>query len=116
MSQISEPWEVVLHFADEAKDDGYWIRGEISRNWIARVHRWNGAPRSPDATSKANAYMLAAAPEMLIALELYEAWAALPADRGGKDGAKGLAYAAFIHAKNAALAKAKPTLPKGPHQ
>ena len=61
------PWEVVLFFPDDCKDEGYWIRDEINRNWIARVHRWNGAPRSPDATSKANAYVLAAAPDLLAA-------------------------------------------------
>lgn len=62
-------WEVVLFFPDDCKDEGYWIRDEINRNWIARVHRWNGAPRSPDATSKANAYVLAAAPDLLAACE-----------------------------------------------
>lgn len=54
-----------------------------------------------------DAHLIAAAPEMFEALELYDAWLALPQDRGGRDGPKGKALDAFICAKNAALAKAK---------
>lgn len=49
----------------------------------------------------------AAAPDLLEALRLYDVWQATPTDRGGKDGTKGRAFAAFIAAKDAALAKAK---------
>lgn len=45
-----------------------------------------------------------AAPSKAIeALRLYEAWEAIPADRGGKNGPKGRAYAAFLAAKDEAL-------------
>jgi hypothetical protein len=45
--------------------------------------------------------------DLVTALKLYDAWTALPADRGGSHGTKGRAHAAFIAAKDAALAKAK---------
>ena len=56
---------------------------------------------------RANARLIAAAPELLEALKLYDAYRALPTDRGGASGAKHQAYAAFIAAKDAAIAKAK---------
>lgn len=99
------PWEVVLFFPDDCKDEGYWIRDEINRNWIARVHRWNGAPRSPDATSKANAYVLAAAPDLLAAWEQFlvaknadETTAAALAGLAAVQKARGKAVAAIAKA------------------
>jgi hypothetical protein len=57
--------------------------------------------------AEANARLIAAAPELLEALKLYDAYRALPTDRGGASGAKHQAYAAFIAAKDAAIIKAK---------
>jgi len=54
-----------------------------------------------------DAHLIAAAPCMKYALELYDIYEAMPADRGGKNGPKGKAYAAFIKAKDEATAKAE---------
>lgn len=49
----------------------------------------------------------------LAALRLHVIYEALPADRGGRNGRKGKAWAAFIEARDAALAKAADTDVKG---
>ena len=59
---------------------------------------WNR--RAPDQAAELNA-------ELVGALELYDAYVAVPQDRGGPAGAKGSALTAFINAKNLALSKAK---------
>ncbi|MBX3580832.1 MAG: hypothetical protein KF810_02910 [Rhizobiaceae bacterium] len=42
------------------------------------------------------------------ALLLFEAWEAMPADRGGKNGPRGRAWQAFVGAKNVALDRRRP--------
>lgn len=59
------------------------------------------------AEYEANAVLIAAAPELLNALRLNVAYEAVPADRGGSSGPKGKAWAAFIAARDAAIAKAE---------
>jgi len=54
-----------------------------------------------------DARLIAAAPDLLEALKLHVAYEAVPTDRGGRDGPKGKAWAAFIAARDAALAKAE---------
>lgn len=58
--------------------------------------------------AEADARLIAAAPDLLEALRLYDVCDAMPSDRGGKDGPRGRAYQAFVSAKKAALAKASP--------
>jgi len=50
--------------------------------------------------------MFAAGPDAINALKLHVIYEALPTDRGGKDGRKGRAWAKFIAARDAAIAKA----------
>ena len=57
-----------------------------------------------DAVAMVRGYYLA-----VKALKLYDAWDAMPADRGGNDGPKGKACAAFIKAKDEALAAVEGT-------
>lgn len=59
------------------------------------------------AALSALALKMAAAPDLLEALRLYEVYDAMPSDRGGRNGPRGKAYQAFVDAKNAALAKAE---------
>lgn len=54
-----------------------------------------------------NAYLIAASPDLLEALELHVAYEAVPTDRGGSQGPKGKAWAAFVEARDAAIKKAK---------
>ncbi len=78
--------------------------------------RFHLGERLPDVVCKAFgvqgadcrdvALMCAAGPDLLEALRLYDVWHNMPVDRGGKSGPKGKAYAAFVAAKDAAMAKA----------
>lgn len=61
--------------------------------------------RSPDE-ARANARLIAAAPDLLEALRLWQVWDDTPRDRGGKLGPKGLAWTAFDNARKASIAKA----------
>ncbi len=56
----------------------------------------------------ANARLIAAAPDLLEALLLHEAYLNLPQDRGGPTGKKGRAHQAWLDAKAKAIAKANP--------
>ena len=64
-------------------------------------------PYYPTALDPKHAHLIAAAPALLEAVKLHVAYEALPQDRGGKDGPKGRAWAAFIAARNAAIAAAE---------
>lgn len=63
----------------------------------------------PDTTpeSLANARLIAAAPQLYEAARLHMAYEELPPDRGGKNGRKGKALAAWLAAEATALAKAE---------
>jgi hypothetical protein len=77
------------------------IHREGARGFIFTV---NTPDYAAEVASALNAELLV--PDLLEALKLYDAWLALPQDRGGKDGPKGRALDAFIKAKDAAIAKA----------
>lgn len=59
-----------------------------------------------DGPAEANARLIATAPELLDALRLHVAYEAMPRDRGGKNGPRGKAWAAFVSARDAAIARA----------
>ena len=61
-------------------------------------------PYYPTKLDPKHAHLIAAAPAMLEAIKLHVAYEALPQDRGGKNGPKGKAWAAFIAARDAVLA------------
>jgi len=58
-------------------------------------------------TQFANARLIAAAPDLLHAIRLRHAYDSLPVDRGGSNGPKGRAKAAWLAAEAAAIAKAE---------
>jgi hypothetical protein len=96
------PWRVTL---DEFGD--YTIQPEHAVLAVAAVV--NGEMRRMGGHAgehQANARLIAAAPDMFEALRLHKVYEALPTDRGGSDGPKGRARAAWIAARNAALSKA----------
>jgi len=80
--------------------------------YISPPHRWFVKDTETGHTVASNlkdmdeARLIAAAPRLLAALRLYDHWAAMPQDRGGKNGPKGRAHAAFLAAKDAAIAEA----------
>ena len=79
------------------------ISAKESRKPVTRFNTF-ARPTTPEAL--ANARLIAAAPELLEALMLFDAYLAIPQDRGGPTGPKGLAHQAWIDAKNAAIKKA----------
>ncbi len=99
---------------------GPWHVGEHRGPYTAarRISTREGAPNGDIANvihglgskqpreTLANARLIAAAPDMLAALRLYDVYVDTPQDRGGALGPKGQAFAAFEHAKRAAIAKA----------
>lgn len=90
------PWVAKEYPADDA-----WHIHTPDGGWLASVHI-DGEPE----LARNQARLIAAAPELLEALMLFDAYLALPQDRGGPTGPKGLAHQAWIDAKNAAIAKA----------
>ena len=101
MSEATErPWH--LHPTGKANVLGQWTvfygHGETAHNQICQA-------------DKANAELIVRAcnafDAMIEALELHVAYEKIPADRGGTNGTKGRAWAAFIAARDAAIAKAK---------
>jgi len=57
--------------------------------------------------AEAAACLIAAAPNLLEALQLHVAYEAIPTDRGGSQGPKGKAWTAYVEARDAAIKKAK---------
>jgi hypothetical protein len=55
----------------------------------------------------ANALLAAAATDLIEALRLHLAYEQVPADRGGANGPKGKAWAAYVAARDHAVAKAE---------
>lgn len=65
----------------------------------------------PELDAIKTARLIAAAPDLLEALMLHDAYLALPQDRGGPNGTKGRAHQAWLNAKAAAIAKATGVTP-----
>lgn len=92
------PWEAIAE-----KDDGNFAHSIYTQGYkgllIARCNQ-NG-------NYNADACLIAAAPDLLEALELHVRYEAIPSDRGGKSGPKSVAWNAFVEARNNAIAKAE---------
>ena len=61
------PWNATM-FQYGSLDGQIGVKDD-NRSWVAYVHRRNGEPGKPDPESVANAALIAAAPEMLTALQ-----------------------------------------------
>lgn len=101
------PWRV----ADNPRSAGYPIvapqrKRSGGTNRICSVLPAGWSPEAY-AEAKANAYLIAAAPELLEALRLFDAYMAIPATRGGHASPRWQAREAFLAAKDAAIAKAE---------
>lgn len=94
---VSDPTLVLGLISPMASDKAYAM-SDLAAAVSIHFPEDDGRPISP---------LFSASPELLAALELYDKWDKMPADRGGKDGPNGKAYAAFVSAKDAAIAKAR---------
>jgi hypothetical protein len=95
--EMAEKWEVITC------DDGRLI--VATPGDIVCHQDPNHAPG--DTTDVRRFHLIAAAPAMLETVKLHVAYEALPQDRGGRNGPKGKAWAAFIAARDAVLATAE---------
>lgn len=68
---------------------------------------WHHGVGSIEQEAHANAHLIAAAPDMLEALKLYDKYKDTPSDRGGINGPKGMAHKRWYLSKIAAIAKAE---------
>lgn len=89
---------------------GEWIRCELPESsdvaiGVEGLGRWV-AVVPPSERQAADVALIAAASDLLEPIRLRHAYEALPADRGGNDGPKGMARKRWLDAEAAALAKA----------
>ena len=101
------PWAV----EDPFGPDQYSIvqDGLEAYEWRFIAHVPVGIPAEglcPRQEAQANARLMAAAPDFYRAAMLRREYEAMPADRGGVNGPKGRARAAWLAAEEAAIAKA----------